>query len=39
MESNCITPEKTLDVTESYCFKTNKNAIQDLKRKNTFSKK
>ena len=31
MESNYITPEKTLHITEGYCFKTNKNTIQDLK--------
>jgi len=31
MESNYIAPEKTLDITESYCFKANKNVIQDLK--------
>ena len=31
MESNCIIPEKALDIAESYCFKTNKNDFLELK--------
>ena len=31
MESKCITPEKTLNNSDSYCFKVEKNSIQDLK--------
>ena len=31
MESNYITPEKTLNNSDSYCFKVEKNSIQDLK--------
>ena len=31
MDLKCITPEKTLNNSDSYCFKVEKNSIQDLK--------
>ena len=31
MNSNLVTPKKTLDNTDSYCFNEDKNSIQDLK--------